>query len=566
MGKVIEKKKSSIKRDKVLKHANHKLPDFSFPIAHIDEDYSGVWDFETAAHLLRRTTVGPKLSEINQAVTLGMSTSIDKLLNTAEFIPEPPINFNEEDDNEIPLGQTWVNATKRTNDNKRRLSYAAWRIGLILNQPHNGTESLPFSIREKMVLFWQNHFATEADVVGDARYYYWFHNKLRKNYLGNFKSLVKIINIDPAILVYLSGQFNTKEAPNENYARELFELFTIGKGPLDGLDSYTYYTENDILAASEVLTGWEVDRNVSGAERQKFTLSRHDTNSKTFSGKFNNKIIANNGDQEHEDLVEMIFSQERTSEYICEKLYRWFVYYVIDEEVTQKIIKPLAKLLRDSSYEIKPVLDKILRSKHFYEIHTRGALIKSPIDYNLGILRKVPLTDYLSFDIKDQYTFWLRRSGDIRDQSQDIINSPNVAGWPAYYQSPLYHEIWINSVTLPLRTKDVNVYFSNNGINISNNLKVYTEPIELLDEITEPDNITYIVELFCKWLFPVYTEITTSQKEDFKNIIIGNNPNMWKDEYTDYINNPTPSKKDAINKKLKDLLKDMCMSPEYHLS
>ena len=173
---------------------------------------------------------------------------------------------------------------------------------------------------------------------------------------------------------------------------------------------------------------------------------------------------------------------------------------------------------------------------------------------------------YHSFDIKDQYTFWLRRSGDIRDQSQDIINSPNVAGWPAYYQSPLYHEIWINSVTLPLRTKDVNVYFSNNGINISNNLKVYTEPIELLDEITEPDNITYIVELFCKWLFPVYTEITTSQKEDFKNIIIGNNPNMWKDEYTDYINNPTPSKKDAINKKLKDLLKDMCMSPEYHLS
>ena len=282
MGKLIEKKKSSVKRDKVLKHANQKIPDFSFPIAHIDEEYNGVWDFETATHLLRRTTFGPKLSEINNAVSLGMTNSIDKLLDTSEFIPNPPINVSDDEDNEIPIGQTWVNATKRKNDNQRRLSYAAWRIGLILNQPHIGNATLPFSIREKMVLFWQNHFASEADVVGDARYYYWFHNKLRKNYLGNFKNLVKLINIDPAILVYLSGQFNTKEAPNENYARELFELFTIGKGPLDGLNSYTYYTEDDIIAASAVLTGWEVERNVSGAERQKFTHSRHDTNGKTF--------------------------------------------------------------------------------------------------------------------------------------------------------------------------------------------------------------------------------------------------------------------------------------------
>ena len=566
MGKVIEKKKSSAKRDKVLKHANQKLPDFNLKISHIDEEYDGVWGFESASHLLRRTTFGPKLAEVYDSVNLGMSTSVDKLLDTSEYIPDPPINYNDNEDNEVALGQTWVNATKKHEDSKRRLSYAAWRISLMLNQPHNGTSALPFSIREKMVLFWQNHFAAEADVVGDARYFYWFHNKLRKNYLGNFKSLVKLINIDPAILVYLSGQYNTKEAPNENYARELFELFTIGKGPIDGLNSYTYYTEDDIIAASEVLTGWEVERNVSGAERQKFTLSRHDTNSKTFSSKFNNHVISNNGDQEHEDLVDMIFSQERASEYICEKLYRWLIYYVIDEEVSIKVIKPLAQLLRQENYEIKPILNKLLRSKHFYEIHTRGALIKSPIDYNIGMLRQVPLSDYSTFDIKDQYIFWKKRSGDLRNQSQDIINSPNVAGWPAYYQTPLFHELWINAVTLPLRTKDVSAYLSSNGMLISNNLRVISEPMELLDEISEPENITYIIELFCKWLFPVYSEITNPQKEDFKNIVIGNNPNMWEDEYTDYINDPTPSKKDAINKKLRDLLKEMFKSPEYHLS
>ena len=566
MGKVIEKKKSSIKRDKVLKHANQKLPDFPLQIAHIDEAYSGAWNFETAAHLLRRTTFGPKLSEIEKAVSLGKSASIDKLLSKTEFIPDPPINVKDDDDTEIAIGQTWVHATKRKNDFIRRASYAGWRIGLILNQPHNGTEILPFSIREKMVLFWQNHFATEADVVGDARYYYWFHNKLRKNYLGNFKSLVKLINIDPAMLVYLSGQFNTKEAPNENYARELFELFTIGKGPLDGIDSYTYYTESDIIEASKILTGWEVTKNVSGPDRQKFTPSRHDNSNKTFSSKFNNQVIQNNGDKEHEDLVDMIFSQERTSEYICEKLYRWFIYYVIDEEVSQKVIKPLAKILRENNYEIKPVLEKLLHSKHFFEIHTRGALIKSPIDYNFGVLRQIPLSDYLSLDIKDQYGFWNRRSADIRNQSQDIINHPSVAGWPAYYQSPLFQELWINSVTLPLRTLNVNHYLSDNGMAALNPGVVYAKPIKLLNEITEPDNIDYIIELFCKWFFPVFSEITSSQKEDFKNIVVGNNPNMWKDEYTDYINDPTPAKEISINKRLKDLIKEMFKTPEYHLS
>ena len=118
-----------------------------------------------------------------------------------------------------------------------------------------------------MVLFWQNHFATEGTVISDARYVYYMHNKFRINFLGNFKSLVKSINRDPAMLVYLSGIYNVKEAPNENYARELFELFTVGKGPIDGEDSYTYYTESDILEASKILSGWQVQKNHVGVNR-----------------------------------------------------------------------------------------------------------------------------------------------------------------------------------------------------------------------------------------------------------------------------------------------------------
>ena len=570
---VNDKKKSSIKRDKVLKHANKELPEFPRNIAGL-EDYSENWNFETAAHLLRRTCFGAKLSEINQAVALGMEGSVEKLLNEEELTPEPPLNDRDYEDRAPPIGETWVNSERKTgNANLYRQSYEAWRISLILNQPYQSPNNIPFSIREKMVLFWQNHFATEGTVVQDQRYTYWMNYRLRKHFIGNFKNLVKEINVDAAMLVYLGGIYNVKEAPNENYARELFELFTIGKGPVDGEDSYTYYTESDIIQAAKVLTGWYVEKVFSGSERQRFEEGNHDETTKVFSNKFRNKSIPNNGEDEHKDLVDMIFKNERTSEYICEKLYRWFVYHVIDEDVTSKIIKPLAKVLRDNNFEIKPVLSKLFKSQHFYEIHTRGAMIKSPCDFNLGVLRQIPFSDTSSFDFRDLYRFWRNRGDNITNQGQDILESPNVAGWPAYYQDPLYHEIWINAVTLPLRTSDISLYFRDSGINATSgepgtpeDVRIYAEPIKLLDEIDKPDDIDFIIELFCKWLFPVYSEISEEQKEDFKNIVIGDNPNMWYDEYHEYINNPTDEAKTAINKKLKTLLKEMCLMPEYHLS
>jgi len=570
---VNDKKKSSIKRDKVLKYANKELPEFPRNIAGLEE-YSDNWNFESAAHLLRRTCFGPKLSEINQAITLGLNESIDKLLNEEEFTPDPPLNDRDDDENAPPIGETWVNILEnKNNDFKQKKSYEAWRISLILNQPHQSPTNVPFSIREKMVLFWQNHFATEATVVGDSRYTYWMNYRLRKHFMGNFKNLVKEINVDAAMLVYLGGIYNVKEAPNENYARELFELFTIGKGPVDGEDSYTYYTEEDIIQAAKVLTGWYVEDVFSGSERQRFEKENHDKTTKVFSEKFNNKSIQNNFEDEHKDLVDMIFENERTSEYICEKIYRWFVYYVIDEDVTSKIIKPLAKILRDNNYEIKPVLSKLFRSQHFFEIHTRGAMIKSPSDFNLGVLRQIPFSDTSSFDFRNLYKFWKNRGYDISNQGQDLLDSPNVAGWAAYYQDPLYNELWINAVTLPMRTRDIITYFRDSGINATSgepgapeDVRIYAEPIKFLDEIEKPDDIDFMVELFCKWLFPVYSEISDEQKEEFKNIVVGNNPNMWYDEYHAYINNPTDEAKTAINKKLKTLLKEMCLMPENHLS
>ena len=215
------------------------------------------------------------------------------------------------------------------------------------------------------------------------------------------------------------------------------------------------------------------------------------------------------------------------------------------------------------------VLGEFAESKSYSEDIAEAMLD----DFNLGVLRQIPFSDTSSFDFRDLYRFCRNRGDNITNQGQDILESPNVAGWPAYYQDPLYHEIWINAVTLPLRTSDISLYFRDSGINATSgepgtpeDVRIYAEPIKLLDEIDTPDDIDFIIELFCKWFFPVYSEISEEQKEDFKNIVVGDNPNMWYDEYHEYINNPTDEGKTAINNKLKTLVKEMCLMPEYHLS
>ena len=562
MANLSEKKKKDFRRDKVLKHANQVEPTFPAFIAGL-ETYSGNWDFQMAAHLLRRTTIGPTIEEINESVEDGLDKTIAKLLDESGSNIQPPINYQDEEDSEVPLGSTWINAERRVNDFKRRNSYSAWRIEQILNK----TKSI--SIRENMVLFWQNHFATEATVINDARYTYYMHEKFRKNFLGDFKQLVKMVNIDPAMLIYLSGEYNVKDAPNENYARELFELFTIGKGPIDGEGSYTYYTEADIWEASKILTGWRVKRNQRGEERQYFTEDRHDSSLKTFSQKFGKRTISPNGDKEHEDLIDLIFENDRVSEFICEKIYRWFVYYVINDEVSEKIIKPLAKTLRDNNYRIKPVIDQLLRSTHFYEVYIRGAVIKNPISFSLGFLRQFNLSGVEELDVYEKYYFWKARHSNISDQGQSILDHPNVAGWPAYYQEPLYHEYWITSVTLPLRTSHIKYYLSNNGVRASqtdNNLRVKANPLNLIETFDKPEDIVAIVERLCEWLLPVQNEISEELKNELVNSVVGNNSNIWEDEYTDFINDPDEEKKESLNKKLRSLLKEICLMPEYYLS
>lgn len=336
------------------------------------EKYDGNFDYAAAAHLIRRTTFGAHHQQIKEAVGKGLDAVIEELFADVS-LPEEPINYYFEDDPEVPVGSSWVNKPyyDRGDDTQdfqaqlgsRRRSLFAWQMKTLLERQ--------IHIREKMTLFWHNHFVIQSSIVQDANYVYNYSNNLRTNALGNFKDLVGIMTIDPAMLRYLNGNQNNLNAPNENYARELLELFTIGKGDLAGPNDYTTFTEDDVVAAAKVLTGWRdvgyrTSENVDAGAR--FVPPLHDRSSKQFSHRFQNQTIDNQNENEYLALIDMIFNQDEVSRFICRKFYRWFVYYDINEEVEANIIEPLAQMLRENNYEVAPVLKVLLSSAHFYNI------------------------------------------------------------------------------------------------------------------------------------------------------------------------------------------------------
>ena len=403
--------------------------------------YSGTWGNAQVLHLLRRTLFGVKQSELNAFKTMSMNNAVDALLNVSSAQPAPPVNaYNNGTsiDPEVAAGQTWVNSPSSPNFNfQRRRSVKSWWTGLMLEDT---------TIREKMVLFWHNHFATEGESIQFEHFVYKNNVLLRNDCLGNFKTLVKNITVDPGMLRYLNGYLNTKTAPDENYARELQELFTLGKGK----DSK--YSEDDVKAAAKVLTGWRINNTTLTSY---FDANKHDTANKQFSAFYNNTVITGqsgaNGALETDDLLAMIFQQNEVAKFMCRKLYRWFVYYDIDATVETNVIEPLAAIFRNNNYEIKPVLAALLKSEHFFDTLNMGCFIKSPIDFTVGFCRQFELDFPLASNYMDTYTTWSYIQGVSAAMQQDCGDPPNVAGWPAYYQQPQYYEIWINSDTLPRR-------------------------------------------------------------------------------------------------------------------
>jgi uncharacterized protein (DUF1800 family) len=391
-------------------------------------------------------------------------------------------------------------------------------------------------IREKMTVFMHNHFATEVEQVSSPIIAFRHHKLLRENCLGNFKTMVKSVTVDMAILIYLNGYVNTKTAPDENYARELMELFTLGKLP----DSQ--YTEADVKAAAKVLTGWRIN---NADLSTFFSDALHDQTNKTFSSFFNNTVISGKtgaaGATETDDLINMIFTKsDVVARHVVRKLYRYFIYYVIDADIENNVIIPLANDFK-TNWELKPLLTALLKSEHFYDSKNIGCYIKNPLDVLASVIKQfnVQFPNLTPEDTQDAYySIWAGAAV----SGMFLGNPPSVSGWPAYYQTPQYHQLWLNSDTLPKRIQyTVALVY---GFTYKGSKKLQADVIEFAKQTSDPSNPNILIQETIDLLYAM--DISTTQKSGLKQstLLFGqSNDIYWTNAWNDYLNNPTDNNK-----------------------
>jgi uncharacterized protein (DUF1800 family) len=446
--------------------------------------YDGEWGQTQILHLLRRSLFGVSGPDYEFFSTLTLFESLDVLLKHSP-VPDPPVNLYNDNvfsDPDIPFGHTWVHATVDESDGaiadfRRSASMKAWWVGLMLDQER--------SLTEKMTLFWSNNLATQGNIVKEARYSYRYVSLLRTHALGNFKALTRKIVTEPAMLLYLNGSSNTASAPNENFSRELQELFTVGKGP------NSHYTQADVETAARVLTGW----NVTGAIDPKGTFipANHDPTDKQFSSFYNNTIIKGqpgiNGALETDQLIDMIFDQRETAINFCRKLYRWFVYYVIDIGIEENVINPLADILISNDFNVSPVLRVLLGSEHFFDSRNIGCQIKNPIDMLIGACRQFQVILPTAADPVSRYQICTSLVSHLKDLGMEPQEPLTVAGWPAYYQHPSYYEFWINSNSLPIRNYITDTIVSQSGLQMTSTFALRLDLLAYTSRLSDPANL-----------------------------------------------------------------------------
>ena len=503
---------------------------------------------QQAAHLLRRATFGPSPAQIQQFTGQTPQAAVSALLATTPT-PAPPVDpLTTKPFNTLPFDPlqqgNWQGATKY------------WWIGLMLNEGA--------SLREKMTLFWQNHFVSTFNEVSDARYMYRQNTVLRRHALGSFRSFVIDMTKDPAMLRYLNGNQNVAGKPNENYGRELQELFTIGRGN---------YSEDDVKAAARVLTGWTETgyrSATTGDVTTTFKAAQHDTTDKVFSDAYQKTVIKGRtgttaGDDELGDLVDMILKQPETARFLVRKLYRWFINADLTPDIELNFIEPLAKVFRDGGYEIKTVLTALLTSQHFYDDALRGAVVKSPVELTLGTLRYFgitapdPVANPMGFTQLTAYV-WSRS----RDLQQDIMDQPTVFGWRPYYDTGHY-ELWINSTTLALRGLYTDQVAAGNVKYGADKLTL--DPVVLAQRTADPSDPVKLIDEWSAQFFA--TDLTKSQRDFLiDNVLVSGLPRYeWTAEWLTYASAPTDkSKLMAVRTKLNTTLQFMFRMAEYQLN
>lgn len=544
--------------------------------------FQGVLGHRRAAHLLRRTSFVYTKSKVdqfaNQTATQALASLLQpyNLTNPQPIYDDPTTSTNENATWILPLPGT-DNANLPNQDFVLRRYVLSWWSDEAMKDP---------GIVHKMVIFWHQYLAVSNQTYGSKHFfdYLWL---LRWSALGNFKKLATKIVTDNVMLLYLNNHQNTASNPNENFAREFFELFTIGKGPQIGPGDYTNYTEDDIVQAAKVFTGFRVSggrTNIdpeTGIPRGITSFSNHAPGPKQFSSKFQNTVIqgATNAAGmwvELDNFVNMVFAQAETAKNLCRRLYRFFVSKKITSEIETDIIVPLANTLISNNFAVKPVLEKLLQSKHFFDEDDSdnqdeiiGGIIKSPLELVYHALSFFSLQPApLATQPGQNYLFHERglaqRAFGLANYSP--FNPSDVAGYPGFYQEPDFSRAWFNSSTIIARYKLPAMLLSGKltiggSTNTALGVKLDIAPwVKNSGIISNPLDSQIVVQDLLKYLLP---EEVSQERFDYFHITVfldGLPPADWTYEWENYISTNNDSE---VKLALERLINAIMYSPEY---
>lgn len=365
-------------------------------------------------HLFQRAGFGLNPQEWQKRKSWSVTQAIDFLFDNTAATPIAGIPSQPQ----APSSQMRPSKEEIVERRKQERQLVAQQNIEWINRMANADQT---AFLERMSLFWHGHFACQTKLSSLVTQQI---NTIRQHALGSFRDLVLAMAKDTSMIRFLNNQQNRKKTPNENFARELLELFTIGRG---------HYTERDIKEAARAFTGWSSNLQGDYVFRQR----HHDFGQKTFFGKTGNF----NG----EDIIDLILEKKETAYFISQKIYRYFV----NEQPNEAIIHQLSHTFYNSGYDIGHLMRTIFESEWFYQTENVGTKIKSPVELLAGMMRTLKV----EFDQPNALLFVQKALG------QTLFNPPNVAGWPG-------GRSWIDNSTLMLRLNLSNYLFTSSNVNL----------------------------------------------------------------------------------------------------
>ena len=462
------------------------------------------WTAKQINLVVRRLGFGCSLSDIDLHLNSTPKSLIDDIVDGASNMEVTT----------APEWSQWDNKQFNKSVNNKNYYHTIWQRQAFKDIINNG-------FRERLTLFWSNHFVVEYKDVNQPAYLYQYYALIQSHALGNFKTFVSEMGLAPAMLRYLNGFENKKNSPNENYARELYELFTLGEG--------NGYIQEDITETARALTGYNRFKTYLGVIE--FNENSFDKGSKTIFGR--------SGNWGYNDVIDILFEEKKDliANFICNKIYRYFV----SPQLNSSVVSAMAETFKQNEFELKPVLKQLFKSEHFFDSVNSNVIIKSPIDLMLGLHHS------LSFEYEDNVDLELNFRNKCREMGQEVFSPVDVAGWQGNHD-------WINSETLPKRWEFADYLLIKYWQKNKNQFKTFIQSLVGRDQT----DLRVIVTQLKDFMFCPY-EIKEDEITDAINTFMGEVPESYFEDGTWSLNS------NSVPKQVYDLMRFLITLPEFQL-